>query len=70
MFQRVGPIPTVTAKLVELIRADQLPTIMVDAEILKEATALFNPAGSKKNTLIDCSVAVIARKIKASGVFA
>jgi len=30
---------------------------------------LFNPAGSKKNTLIDCSVVAIAKKIKADGVF-
>jgi predicted nucleic acid-binding protein len=70
LFQRVLPTPTVTTKLVELVRNDQLPIHSVDTAILKEAAVLFNPVGSKKNTLIDCSVAVIARKIKADGVFA
>ncbi len=70
LFQRVLPTPTVTAKLVEMIRKDQLLIHVVDSEILKESAVLFNPAGSKKNTLIDCSVVVIAKKIKAEGVFA
>lgn len=39
-------------------------------KLLKQATFIFKPAGSKKNTLVDCSVVVIAKKIKADGVFA
>ena len=70
LFQRVLPTPTVTTKLVELIRNDQLLLHIIDVDILKEAAALFNPAGSKKNTLIDCSVVAIAKKIKADAVFA
>jgi predicted nucleic acid-binding protein len=70
LFQRVLPTPTVTAKLVELMRNDQLLIHIIDADILKAAAVLFNPAGSRKNTLIDCSVVVIAKKIKADGVFA
>jgi predicted nucleic acid-binding protein len=70
LFQRVLPTPTITAKIIEMIRSDKMLVKVVDEDILKESVTLFNPAGSKKNTLIDCSVAVIAKKIKADGVFA
>lgn len=70
LFQRVLPTPKVTNKIVELVRQDALLVHVVDTNILKESAELFNPAGSRKNTLIDCSVVVIARKIKADGVFA
>lgn len=69
LFQRVLPSPTVTTKLIEMIKADQLIIHVINTDDLKKSAALFNPEGSKKNTLIDCSVAVIAKKIKASGVF-
>ncbi len=70
LFQRVLPTPTITSKLVEMIKNEQILIHVIDSDTLKEAAALFDPAGSKKNTLIDCSVAVIAKKIKADGVFA
>lgn len=70
LFQRVLPTPIITGKLTEMIKNDQILIYVIDTETLKEAACLFNPAGSKKNTLVDCSVAVIAKKIKANGVFA
>ena len=70
LFQRVLPTPTVTKKLLEMIKNDQIFIFVIDNDTLKESAALFNPAGSKKNTLIDCSVVTIAKKIKADGVFA
>lgn len=70
LFQRVLPTPTITAKLITMIKSDDLLIQVVDADILKEAAALFNPNGSRKNTLIDCSVVAIAKRIKADGVFA
>lgn len=70
LFQRVLPTPTVTTKLIELIKNDQLLIHIVDADILKQSAVIFDPAGSKKNTLIDCSVVVVAKKIRANGVFA
>lgn len=70
LFQRVLPTPSVTTKLVEMLRDNQLLIYVVDMDILKKSAMLFDPAGSKKNTLIDCSVVAIARKIKAAGVFA
>ncbi len=70
LFQRVLPTPTVTAKLIEMIKDDQLSIHIIDVDTLKESASLFNPAGSKKNSSIDCSVVAIAKKIKADGVFA
>lgn len=70
LFQRVLPTPKVTAKLIELIKNDQILIHAVEEDILRKSAMLFDPAGSKKNTLIDCSVAVVAKKIKADGVFA
>lgn len=70
LFQRVLPTPKVTTKLIEMIKNDQLLIHVVDTDILKESSKLFDPAGSKKNTLIDCSVVAVAKKIKAEGVFA
>ena len=70
LFQRVLPTPKITTKLVEMIKNDRIPIYIIDADTLKESAVLFNPLGSKKNTLIDCSVVAIAKKIKADGVFA
>lgn len=70
LFQRVLPTPAITARLIEMIRNNALIVYPVDTDILKESAELFDPGGSKKNTLIDCSVVVIAKKIKADGVFA
>jgi predicted nucleic acid-binding protein len=69
LFQRVLSEPTVTSLLIELIKSGQLSVITVDENILKQSALLFNPTGIKKNTLVDCSVVAIARKIKAEGVF-
>ena len=68
LFQRVLPTPTVITKLIGMVKNEQLLVHIIDTDILKESAALFNPSGSKKNTLIDCSVVVIAKKIKAKGV--
>jgi predicted nucleic acid-binding protein len=69
LFQRVLPSPLITAKFREMVLNGELITYEINNAILKKSAQVFNPAGSKKNTLIDCSVVVIAKKIKASGVF-
>lgn len=69
LFQRVLPTPKVTASLIEMIKNDQLPIHVIDSDILKESATIFDPTGSKKNTLIDCSVVIVAKRIKADGVF-
>ena len=70
LFQRVLPTPTVTTKLIGMMKNEQLQVHIIDTDILKESAALFNPSGSKKNTLTDCSVVIVAKRIKANGVFA
>ena len=70
LFQRELPTPKITTKIIEKIKNDELKVYIIDNETLKEVAVLFNPTGSKKNTLVDCSVAVVAKKIKADGVFA
>ncbi len=69
LFQRVLSTPSVTMKMAELISRDLLIIYIIDVELLKESAAIFKPAGSKKNTLVDCSVVAIAKKIKVDGVF-
>lgn len=69
LFQRVLPSPKITSELVQMIQNEQITTQTIDSEILKLSAKLFDPAGSKKNTLIDCSVAIIAKKLKATAVF-
>ena len=70
LFQRVLPTPTVTTKLIDMIKNDALLIQTIDSELLRKSAAIFKPAGSKKNTLIDCSVVAVAKKIKAAGVLA
>jgi predicted nucleic acid-binding protein len=41
----------------------------VDREILKQASTLFNPFGSKQNTLCDAVVAMVARKYATRTIF-
>lgn len=69
LFQRVLPTPTITKKFIEMIKNDEILISTIDLDILKEAALLFDPAGSKKNTLVDCSIVVIAKRINADGVF-
>lgn len=70
LFQRVLSTPSVTTNLIEMIKDEQLLIHSIDDELLKQSTLIFKPAGSKKNTLVDCSVVAVAKKIKADGVFA
>lgn len=69
LFQRVLSSPSITAELIELIKNDQLFVHTISTEELRGSASLFNPAGSKKNSLIDCSVAILAKRLKAEGVF-
>ncbi len=69
LFQRVLPSPAVTEKLRNMVINDLFPIHIIDSEMLTETAKLFNPSGSKKNTLIDCSVVAVAKRIKADGVF-
>ena len=48
LFQRVLPITSVTTRLLEMIKNDEVFIYTVDIEILKQSVELFDPSGSKK----------------------
>jgi predicted nucleic acid-binding protein len=60
---------TLAKDIVKMIKESQFPIIAVDQEILELAEALFDPYGSKQNTLFDAVVAAIAKKQKADAIF-
>lgn len=70
LFQRVFKTPSVTMKIADMISRDLLMIHVIDNDLLKASTAIFKPTGSKKNTLVNCSVVAVAKRIKAAGVFA
>jgi predicted nucleic acid-binding protein len=50
-------------------QSGDFPVQAVDHTILTDAGALFNPNGSKKNTLFDAVVAAIAKRLNADAIF-
>ncbi|MEK7521702.1 MAG: hypothetical protein AAB599_02805 [Patescibacteria group bacterium] len=69
LFQRVLANSEITTLLHEKIQNDELKIYFVEEDVLKDSLSFFKPKGSKKNTLVDCSVVAIAKKLKADGVF-
>jgi predicted nucleic acid-binding protein len=69
VLQRKLSNAALTKDIVKMIKDSQFPVIAVDQEILELAESLFNPNGSKQNTLFDAIVAVIAKRQKADAVF-
>lgn len=61
--------PKLAGQLIIMIKSGQLPIETVDENILKEAMSLFDPKGSKKNTLFDAVVAAVAKEQKADAIF-
>lgn len=68
-FQRRLGKPKLAGHLLNMIKDGQLPIETVDERILEEAMSLFDPKGSKKNTLFDAVVAAVAKKRKADAIF-
>ena len=60
---------SLTKEIVKMIKESQFPVIAVGQETIKMAESLFNPSGSKQNTLFDAVVAAIAKQQKADAVF-
>jgi predicted nucleic acid-binding protein len=61
--------PQAAAEIVRLVKEAKLAVEPVNDAVLAEALALFNPHGSKQNTLFDAVVAAIARRLKADAIF-
>jgi predicted nucleic acid-binding protein len=61
--------PDLAKELAEKVKASALLIIPVDAVILELAVDLYNPAGSKKNTMFDATVAATAKKYGTQTIF-
>jgi predicted nucleic acid-binding protein len=61
--------PQAAAELVQLVKEAKLAVEPVDDAVLAESFTLFNPHGSKQNTLFDAVVATIAKRLGAEAIF-
>ena len=68
-LQRKLQRPDVVKQIMALVERTPLIIEPVDTTILAEALVLFDPDGSKKNTLFDAVVAAIAAKVSAKAIF-
>lgn len=61
--------PGLAAKVVERITRGKLSIENVDLSLLNEALKVFDPRGSKQNTLFDALVVATAKKLGAKVIF-
>src|SRR6266516_46507 len=61
--------PKDAKRIVAKFQSGDFPVQAVDHATLTEAGDLFNPNGSKKNTLFDAVVAAIAKRFNAEAIF-
>lgn len=61
--------PQAAAELVRLVNEAKLAIEPIDDALLAEALMLFNPHGSKQNTLFDAVVAALAKRLNADAIF-
>lgn len=61
--------PEDAKRILNKFQSGDFPVQAVDHAILTEAGDLFNPNGSKKNTLFDAVVAAIAKHFNATAIF-
>lgn len=68
-IQRKLSNPSLAATTLDFITGDGMEIENVGQEVIKEAKKLFNPKGSRQNTLFDCIVATLAKKHYATAIF-
>lgn len=68
LFQRVFSDKSELSRFVDLIRKEEIKILTVDEHLLRESLDLFQPFETKKNTIVDCSVVAVYRKINACAV--
>ena len=68
-LQRKLTKPELAQLINEKASAGELPIQYINAETFSEATKLFNPHGSKQNTLYDALVATLAKQLNALAIF-
>lgn len=68
-LQRKIHKPKIVKAIVELIKNGNLPIESVNGDVILKSFEIFNPDGSKKDTLFDAVVATIAKKYTADAIF-
>lgn len=68
-LQRKLNEPNIVRQVLRLIHRGDLLMCPVSPEVIKEAGSLFNPAGSKQDTLHDAIIAAVAQRLKADAIF-
>lgn len=68
-LQRKFSNPHLAASTLELFTEPDIAIAEINQEIIQQAKELFDPTKSKKNTLFDCIVAVIAKNNSADAIF-
>lgn len=61
--------PNLAALVVEAVTSGKLAIEDTDTDMLNEALKVFDPRGSKKNTIFDALVAVTAKKLNTNIIF-
>jgi len=61
--------PELAKEVAKKVAASAIPIIPTDADILKIATEIYKPEGSKKNTMFDAIVAATAKKLETKSIF-
>ena len=61
--------PQLVSRVVGQITKGELAIETIDTELLSVALAMFDPAGTKQNTLFDAIVAACAKKYKTNVIF-
>lgn len=68
-LQRKFSNPTLAAGTLSVFEDPTMIVEEVNHETIIEASQLFNPKGSKHNTVFDCVVAAVAKKHNADAIF-
>ena len=61
--------PELAAYLTQQYKDERFTVEYVDEKIMKFATEVFNPKGSKQNTFFDALIAATAKKLNADTIF-
>ncbi|MDO8658861.1 MAG: PIN domain-containing protein [Candidatus Levybacteria bacterium] len=61
--------PLLASYLTQQYKEDQFVIEYIDEKIMKLATEIFNPKGSKQNTFFDALVAATAKKLNSNIIF-
>jgi len=68
-LQRKLTKPELAQVINDKVKDGELPVQYIDEATFAEATQLFNPLGSKQNTLYDALVAALAKQLHAMAIF-